>query len=555
MIKVAQVRLPLTHTEADLKKELMKQLRLRAEEIERCEIRKRSLDARRGHELCYSYVIAVALRDPAQEERICRRIHNSAIASVLTEPNYQIPDCGQEPLSGRPVIAGSGPAGLFAAWLLAQKGFRPIVIERGASVEKRTELVRHFWETGELSEQTNVQFGEGGAGTFSDGKLNTMVKDTYGRIRYVLKGFVDFGADPGILYLHKPHIGTDVLQRVVKNMREEICRLGGEFRFETTLTGLLAKENRLYAVSLEGTGGTQELETALLILAIGHSARDTLKRLQDTLKMEPKAFAVGLRIEHLQETIDRAQYGHGDSELLGTHMLPAADYKLSHTCRNGRGIYSFCMCPGGYVVNASSEQGHLAINGMSNHARDGRNANSALVVTVTPEDFMTGNLPTPELPTALAGIDFQRKLEAAAYQLGAGRIPVQLYGDFKENRVSRGFGRIQPDSRGSVQLANLRNLLPSWMAESLFEGMEAFGRKLPGFADEEAVFSGIESRTSSPVRLLRQEKSLESLSMQGVYPCGEGAGYAGGITSAAIDGIKVAEAIIRRYHPTGSCGT
>ncbi len=537
MIKVTQVRLPLTHTEADLKKELKQILRIPEESIRHYEIRRRSLDARRGRELSYSYVVVVELTDPAQEERICRRIHNPAIASVLTEPEYRIPDCGKEQLCHRPVIAGSGPAGLFAAWLLAQRGFCPIVVERGASVEKRTELVRRFWETGTLLEETNVQFGEGGAGTFSDGKLNTMVKDTYGRIRYVLKSFAAFGADPEILYLNKPHIGTDVLRHVIRQMREEICRLGGEFRFETKLTDLHTKKDRLYAVSLEDKNGRWELETSLLVLAIGHSARDTFTMLQGILPMEPKAFAVGLRIEHLQEMIDRAQYGRERGE------LPAADYKLSHTCKNGRGIYSFCMCPGGYVVNAASEQGHLAINGMSNHARDGRNANSALVVTVTPEDFHAADL------GALAGVAFQRRLEAAAYRLGGGCIPVQLYGDFKENRKSSGFGRIQSESRGSTRFANLREMLPGWMEEALLEGMEAFGRRLPGFAKEEAVFSGIESRTSSPVRLLRRENGLEALSLQGVYPCGEGAGYAGGITSAAIDGIKVAEAIICRYHP------
>lgn len=539
MIKLTQVKLPLNHTESELIQEIARLLKIKAEDIQEYEIRKRSLDARKKDRLHYSYVVTIRVM---QEEKICKRIHNPAIAQVVQEQEYQIPETGEDKLTSRPMVVGSGPAGLYAAWLLAQKGFRPIVVERGASVEKRMQIVEHFWQSGELSERTNVQFGEGGAGTFSDGKLNTMVKDTFGRIRYMLQGFVRFGADPAILYLNKPHIGTDVLRNVVRNMREEICALGGEFHFETQLTGIQIQDNKIRSVILQtAEGEKQELAAEILILAIGHSARDTFYMLQDTpLVMEAKPFAVGVRVEHLQETIDRSQYGRSGKEL----GLPAADYKITHTCQNGRGVYSFCMCPGGYVVNASSEQKRLVVNGMSNHARDGRNANSALIVTVTPDDFRQSGE-----QSVLSGIEFQRRMEEAAYRLAEGKVPTQLYGDFRENRMSSGYGRIQPDIKGAYARINLREILPNWLSESLIEGMNVFGQKIRGFADEEAVFSGVETRTSSPVRLLRQEETLEAVGVTGVYPCGEGAGYAGGITSAAVDGIKVAEAIIRRYRP------
>jgi len=542
MIKLTQIKLPLNHRPEELEREIARILRIKAEDIQEYEIRKRSLDARKKDQLHYSYVVLVRV---AEEEKICRRIHNPAIAQVVQEQEYQIPETGESKLTSRPVVVGSGPAGLYAAWLLAQKGFRPIVVERGASVEKRTQIVEHFWQSGELSERTNVQFGEGGAGTFSDGKLNTMVKDTFGRIRYMLKGFVRFGADPAILYLNKPHIGTDVLRDVVRNMREEICTLGGEFHFETQLIGLQFQDHRLKSVVLQTAEGKKvELAAEVLVLAIGHSARDTFYMLQDTpLVMEAKPFAVGVRVEHLQETIDRSQYGQSGKKL----GLPAADYKVTHTSQNGRGVYSFCMCPGGYVVNASSEQKRLVVNGMSNHARDGRNANSALIVTVTPEDFRQTDEPGGQ--KVLSGIEFQRRLEEAAYGLAEGKVPVQLYGDFRENRVSTGYGRVRPDIKGAHELTNLREILPGWLSESLIEGMTVFGHKIRGFSEEEAIFSGVETRTSSPVRLLRQEETLEAVGVTGIYPCGEGAGYAGGITSAAVDGIKVAEAIIQRYRP------
>ncbi len=416
--------------------------------------------------------------------------------------------------------------------MLARHGYRPLVLERGGPVQERTKKVQAFWETGKLDPACNVQFGEGGAGTFSDGKLNTLVKDPVGRNRKVLELFVEFGADPRICYVNKPHIGTDVLCRIVESMREEILRLGGQVRFYSQVTDLQVEEGRLAGLVVNGE---ETIPAEAAILAIGHSARDTFAVLKARqVPMEAKAFAVGLRILHPQAMVDMAQY-KGDRE--AARLLGAASYKLTHTCGSGRGVYSFCMCPGGFVVNASSEEGRLAVNGMSYHARDGEDANSALIVTVTPKDF-GGEGP-------LAGIAFQRRLEELAYKAGKGKIPVQLYGDFKEGRLSTGFGQVRPQFRGETAFADLRQILPVPVTEALLEGIDRFGQIIRGFDRPDAILAGVESRTSSPVRICRDDH-LESR-IKGLFPCGEGAGYAGGITSAAMDGLRVAEEIARRY--------
>ena len=388
----------------------------------------------------------------------------------------------------------------------------------------------HFWKNGVLNPDSNVQFGEGGAGTFSDGKLNTLVKDPNGRNHEVLKRFVQAGAPQEIVYQQKPHLGTDVLIGIVETLRHQIEEMGGSFRFETKMTDLLFEEGHLKEVEVNHQ---EKIPAEVCVLALGHSARDTFEMLNRRgVYMEPKPFAVGLRVEHPQSMINMDLYGEEENEFLG-----AASYKVTHTCENGRGVYSFCMCPGGYVVNASSEPGRLAVNGMSYQARDSKNANSALIVTVSPSDF-------PD-DTPLGGIAFQRDLERKAWELGEGRIPVQLFGDFRKNQASTAFGEVTPQMKGGFVLSNVRSILPKAVGDSIEEGMLAFGRKLSGFDREDALLSGIESRTSSPVRIVRSKEGLSNI--EGIYPCGEGAGYAGGITSAAMDGIKVAEFICEKF--------
>lgn len=399
-------------------------------------------------------------------------------------------------------------------------------------MEERKSAVERFWRTGVLDTESNVQFGEGGAGTFSDGKLNTLVKDNAGRSRKVLEIFTEAGASPDILIEHKPHIGTDVLETVVKNIRQEIVRLGGEIRFHSRVTDLEIRNQRICSVTVNGTG---RIPAELVVLAVGHSARDTFARLKElAVPMQPKPFAVGVRVEHPQDMINLAQYG---AEAAG--KLPAADYKVTASVSTGHSVYSFCMCPGGYVVNASSEREAIAVNGMSYQARDGSNANSAIVVTVTPDDFGSVDI--------LGGVEFQRRLEHAAFRAGEGRIPVQLLKDFREAVPSRNLGDIVPSIKGEWKFADLREVFPEVLSRSILEAMPVFANKIPGFARPDSILSGVESRTSSPVRILRNS-SYES-EIQGLYPCGEGAGYAGGITSAAMDGIKTAEAVAQRFKP------
>ena len=521
-------------------------LKIPRERIRHTYIHKRSIDARKKEEIFYVYSLDV---EAAGEREILKKNGKRGVVKAPDETWRFHPE-GTEPLPLRPVIIGAGPAGLFAAYELALCGFRPLVLERGKAVEERQRDVEAFWRDGVLNPESNVQFGERGAGTFSDGKLNTMVKDPSGRIRRVLSIFVECGADPAILYDSKPHIGTDCLRTVIRRLREKICEAGGEVRFQCRATDFEIEDGRLTGLVYEEKGQKQRMDASVCILAVGHSARDTFETLLvQGVPMEPKAFAVGFRIEHPQAMIQESQYGRFAA------LLPPAPYKVTAKAACGRGVYSFCMCPGGTVVNASSEEGRLAVNGMSNHARDGRNANSAIVVTVQPEDyaaFCTGqdaSLPAGRTSLSeanpLAGMFFQRELEERAWQMAKGRIPVQLYGDYREGRLSSGLGEVIPDIRGAYSYGNLREILPGELGTAIAEGISAFGRQIRGFDREDAVLSGVESRTSSPVRVLRDENRESAV--RGLYPCGEGAGYAGGITSAAVDGIKTAQEIAGRY--------
>lgn len=527
-------------------RETEKLLHVSAELIRDFTVLRRSVDARKKQNIIFSYTVTLCM---AQEQKIVKRCRNKNVQLVgqgkydpgrregknipdrehVEDVHAFVKDMAVQKKPYRPVVVGTGPAGLFAALILAESGAMPIVLERGSRLEVRKKKVNAFWDGEPLDPECNVQFGEGGAGTFSDGKLNTLVKDPTGRGRRVLETFVRFGAPEEILYLQKPHIGTDRLGAVVKAMRDYLIHLGAEVWFDTRFCELLIWENRVAGIRYEQQGQTREYETDTVILATGHSARDTFTMLQaQGIPMEAKSFAIGVRMEHPQEMVGRNQYGDWYDKLW------AADYKLTYTTETGRGVYSFCMCPGGQVVNASSEPGRLVVNGMSHYARAGRNANSAIVVTVSPEDYGGEDV--------LAGMEFQRRLEEAAYAQGQGKIPVQLLGDYLENLPSQTIGGVEPDLCGAYTLTNVREILPSYVGDAIAESIPAFDRRIAGYGRKDAVVSGVESRTSSPVRIVRDE-TLQS-SVRGLYPCGEGAGYAGGITSAAMDGIRVAEQIL-----------
>ncbi len=539
MIRVNQVKLPVEHSESDLRKKTAKMAGIKEEQVKSIKIVRQSLDARKKPDLYYLYAVDVTVN--GNEAAIVKRARNVNV-QIRKEDRYLLPEPGIESLHERPVIVGFGPAGMFCGLMLARAGYRPIIMERGMDADSRAKTVEKYWKDGSLDPESNVQFGEGGAGTFSDGKLNTLVKDPSGRNIEVLKILAQAGADPAITYVNKPHVGTDVLRTVVKNIRKEIESLGGEVRFGCRLEDLEIKDNKLRSIRISVRDGEsdadrsiQNIMTSVLVLAIGHSARDTFEMLAGKqLDMQAKPFAVGLRIQHPQELINLSQYGREDAGKLG-----AASYKLAAQTSGGRGVYSFCMCPGGFVVDASSEPGRLAINGMSNHDRASTNANSALIVTVTPDDFPVAG--------ALGGVAFQRELEKAAFNCGSGKIPVQLYADFVENRVSTDFGTVIPEFKGRFSFGNLREVLPEALSLAMLEGMEHFGHVIHGFDREDAIFAGVESRTSSPLRIPRNNTTMESIMISGIYPCGEGAGYAGGITSAAMDGMKTAEAIISKY--------
>lgn len=501
-------------------------------------ILKHSIDARKKPQLFQVYTVGVTLCSKKLEEKVIKRCKDKSVATYVQNP-YTFPATGKIKLPFRPVVIGTGPAGLFCGYMLAKHGYQPLLLERGFDIDTRTKDVEAYWNGGSLNPESNVQFGEGGAGTFSDGKLNTLVKDKQGRNREVLRIFVQFGAPEHILYESKPHIGTDVLRQVVMNLRNAIIAYGGEVRFGAKVTGFRVNEGALCAVAVNNN---EWIQTTQAVLAIGHSARDTFTYLHEMhVPMEAKAFAVGMRVEHPQCKINESMYGKEQGS-----QLPAAPYKLTAQTSTGRGVYSFCMCPGGFVVNASSELGQIAVNGMSYANRNGRHANSAIIVQVTPEDYGA------EGP--LAGIAFQRQLEKKAYLLGNGSVPVQYYKDFVKN-ISSEYAehREQPCIKGTYQFTNLRGLLPSTCETAFLEGMEQFDKIIPGFAGEETILSGIESRTSSPVRIHRDE-TLQSPAVKGLYPCGEGAGYAGGITSAAMDGILIAEKIAQEFSNSSAKG-
>lgn len=528
-LQISQIKVPLDFTEEDIVKAIIKKLHTGRKDILRFEIKKKSIDARKKEKIHYSLVVKVLVSSHFYD----RIFHSKKMiddVSLYVDNSYQLPVFRDRGKNERPIIVGSGPAGIFSAYLLSLAGFRPIIIERGKSVDERAELVEKFWETGELDEECNVQFGEGGAGTFSDGKLNSMVKDANGRIRFMLETFVKFGADSNILITNKPHIGTDVLKIIMKNIRKEILSLGGEYYFNTKLTDFDIKDGKVVGI---WTNHKDYHSCSNLILAIGHSARDTFQLLlEKNFIIEKKPFAMGLRVEHPQSLIGEDQYGCLYKE------LPPADYKLTHKASNGRGVYSFCMCPGGYVVNASSKKGYSLVNGMSYSDRGSKNANSAIVVTIEEKDYKSEDI--------LAGIHFQEELEKKVYQLGKGKIPVQLLGDFIDNKPSTAYGSIKSVTKGETVFSNLREIIPDFMSEAIIEGMKSFGRKIKGFDGREVVLSGAETRTSAPLRIVRDNISMEA-SIRGIFPVGEGAGYAGGITSSAIDGIKAAEIIIKKY--------
>jgi uncharacterized protein len=527
MLRLSEIKLPLDHTEAELKASILKKLQILPEELVHYSIFKRSYDARKRGEIALVYILDIeTTQDPQLLQRFKKDPH------VITTPEIRYHPVAQAPssLNIRPIVIGTGPCGLFAGLMLARMGFRPILLERGKSVRERTADTFGFWrQKTEFNPESNAQFGEGGAGTFSDGKLYSQVRDPKHYGRKVLTELVNAGASPEILYINKPHIGTFKLVGVVEKMRAAIEALGGEIRFQSRVEDIQIEQGQVRGVTL---AGGEQIESNHVVLAIGHSARDTFEMLLNRgVYIEPKPFSIGFRIEHPQPLIDRARFG----AQAGHRILGAADYKLVHHARNGRSVYSFCMCPGGLVVAATSEPGRVVTNGMSQYSRNERNANSGIVVGITPDDYPGG---------PLAGMDFQRRLEARAFELGGGtyEAPGQLVGDFIANRPSKTLGSVRPSYEPGVKLGDLSTSLPDYAIEAIREALPAFERQIKGFAMPDAMLTGVETRTSSPIRIKRREDG-QSLNINGLYPAGEGAGYAGGILSAGIDGVKVAEAV------------
>ncbi len=522
---------------------LYKRLRVKEGDLKDITIVKKSIDARKKPEIVYQFTVHFAPKD----EYIEKKLKHFKLQTVNNTVSYKWPESKNQELKTRPVIVGFGPAGMFAALYLARAGMKPVILERGAKMEERIAAVNTFHKGGKLNGNTNVQFGEGGAGTFSDGKLNTGVKDKAGRNEAVLRAFVEFGADYDIIYDGRAHMGTDVIRKVVVNIRKEIERLGGSFKFNARFTKPEIRDGRVTGVYFKEQNADAEefMPTDTIILAIGHSSRDTYEMLHKShFSMEAKSFAVGFRVLHDAEFINESQYGEGYRE--NYRNLPTAYYKLARTTSFDRNVYSFCMCPGGVVVNASSEEGRLCINGMSNKAREGKYSNAAIVMNVGPKDFEEYGF-----SGVLAGMEYQRMLEEKAYLLGNGAIPVQFYQSFKEGKTDelkneRFVSMVKEGLHGNAALAELRTLFSPNMNEAFIEGMEYFNTCIKGYTDSNPLLAGVEGRTSAPIRILRDE-TYQSPEVRGLYPCGEGAGYAGGIMSAAMDGLKVAEKVLSTH--------
>ena len=527
MLRLTEIKLDLDHPEAALKTAILRTLGIPEPELLGYHIRRRGYDARKSGEIRFVYTLDVEVQD---EAALLKRFHHSHHITHAPDETYRYPVRAPANLKTRPVVIGTGPCGIFAGLSLARMGFKPIILERGKIVRERTKDVWGFWRGRQLNPESNVQFGEGGAGTFSDGKLHTGIKDRGHHIRQILRDFVDAGAPEEILYISKPHIGTLRLVMVVENIREMILELGGEIRFESHVTDIVIENGSVQGVML-ASGET--IDTDHVVLAVGHSARDTFEMLHHRgVHIEPKPFSIGFRIEHPQHMIDVCRLGkHAGNPILG-----AADYKLVHHCKNGRDVYSFCMCPGGQVVAATSEAGRVVTNGMSHYSRNERNANAGIVVGITPADFGSDH--------PLAGITLQRRLEELAFELGGKNYnaPAQLVGDFLASRPSTGLGSVIPSYTPDVTWTDLGNALPDYAIAAIREAIPAFEKSLKGFAMNDAVLTGVETRTSAPIRIARNE-NFESMNTKGLYPAGEGAGFAGGIISAAVDGMKVAEAV------------
>lgn len=527
MLRISEIKLPLDHAEDAVKAAVLAKLNIAEDELISLSIYKRSYDARRKNAIVLVYIVEI---ETTKDTELLEKFAKDPHVSSAPDTTYKLVGHAPQDLKTRPIVIGTGPCGLFAGLMLARMGFRPIILERGKSVRERSKDTFGFWRDGGLNPESNAQFGEGGAGTFSDGKLYSQVKDSKYLGRKVLNELVAAGANPEILYINKPHIGTYKLVMIVENMRSTIESLGGEIRFQSRVEDIEIENNQVRGVKL---ASGEFIESSHVVLAVGHSARDTFEMLYEKgVYIEPKPFSIGFRIEHPQGLIDECRFG----AFAGHKLLGAADYKIVHHCKNGRSVYSFCMCPGGMVVAAASEAGKLVTNGMSQYSRNEKNANSAIVVGITPEvDY-------PE--NALAGIEFQRRLEEKAFVLGGSNYnaPGQLVGDFLKGRASTEFGKVTPSYTPGMHLTDLSEALPKFAIDAIREAIPAFDKQIKGFAMNDAILTGIETRTSSPIRIKRNHDG-QSLNTKGLFPAGEGAGYAGGILSAGIDGIKAAESV------------